>query len=1147
MERSLWSRARSVGAWAFAFILAGVRTARGDVYINCGGSDLTDEASRVWVGDEEFLAPDQGETTAAGFDQPVDLSLLGALAPPGAALQSERTVDGNLRYAVPVERGWYLVTLYFSENHPERVGPALGGTGCAACARFFDIAVEGEAIERFSPADAALPPEGDGRGRTFAAVAREFLAGVADGTLDIRLRDLGAGDPPGDVTLSAVAVRFLSPLAPAPLFVRGDANADGQVDISDAICALGHLFGGAAPSCREAVEGCPDASDANDDGALDISDPIAALGHLFLGQEPPPEPFPSCGADRTADELAGCAYAPCASLAPEPPGSVRCGSAREIYRNLTGAPVAIAIEASDGCPSLPSRIACAGETRLVEDGASVTVEFQVPPEGSVVFECRGAGEGGCGYRVVSRSLREDVIALAADGSATVERRATISDALLLPLYQAYRRAYAASSSENQARESFGSEAEGHFLALLGSAPEALRGGFGTAGGALSLSQTGRIAAAAAYRAEEGFWRISVGPADEASLDFSLGRALNSMLFESIYLESILGEQILHIEDVTRFVLPEGAVLRNAGAIDGLSWEVDFGGGNRLVASVHVEGGDVVVAEESFVTERPPERLLAGSGVSVLEEFSRFRRFSIDYAAPPPEGAPAPGGAGGPEGEGAGGTCNVNLLAGYLSCLWSWNPSKHFEKTFSGSGYSVRAEVDLSLLFEARLGWDFNWSWSHGIYLDWFEAWIRANPSLAAELEAHANASLNKQWSTLITNSLYMDFWFNFGVPVWIRLRLEPYASAKVGLAAHFDAWYSASFASQNRLGVRWDDGWSWINERSNSASYKDLRIDTGATADLSVGSYYSAFQQPGVELKALVYNLAGPFVRGNPYVYGNLKVYPDHGEWKLYGGFTAWGGIQVAGWLRNLLGLGSYGSWDHKFYGWYNQIASGSWEIDIVPPANPTEVSSPSHVPGGWSRDKTVDVVWSGASDSGSGIAGYSILWDHGSGTVPDGAVETAGESATSPSLADGTWWFHVRAVDNAGNAAVGAVHLGPFRIDTTPPPRPVLLAPVNGGVLHDATPLFDWADVLDLSGVTYDLRVWYGGEIPEEGAAAGDGAGGEAVIVIAKDGLTESRYQVTSREGLADREYSWRVVAVDRAGNLSVSDVWTFAVDASP
>ncbi|MBN1461679.1 MAG: hypothetical protein JXA57_19275 [Armatimonadetes bacterium] len=93
--------------------------------------------------------------------------------------------------------------------------------------------------------------------------------------------------------------------SPATQFNRGDTNADGALDIADAIFALTYLFtSGPAPACL-------DAADANDDGTVDIADGIAVLTHLFGGREPLPEPFGECGVDLTDDDLGCLSFPPC--------------------------------------------------------------------------------------------------------------------------------------------------------------------------------------------------------------------------------------------------------------------------------------------------------------------------------------------------------------------------------------------------------------------------------------------------------------------------------------------------------------------------------------------------------------------------------------------------------------------------------------------------------------------------------------------------------------------------------------------------------------------------------------------------------------------------------------------------------------------
>jgi hypothetical protein len=87
-------------------------------------------------------------------------------------------------------------------------------------------------------------------------------------------------------------------------FVRGDANGDAEVDLSDAIFVLDWLFNGARePSCREAVD--IDSSEFHD-----VSDVISILGWLFLGGTPPTPPFPHCG---PGPETSSCISGSCDS------------------------------------------------------------------------------------------------------------------------------------------------------------------------------------------------------------------------------------------------------------------------------------------------------------------------------------------------------------------------------------------------------------------------------------------------------------------------------------------------------------------------------------------------------------------------------------------------------------------------------------------------------------------------------------------------------------------------------------------------------------------------------------------------------------------------------------------------------------------
>jgi hypothetical protein len=103
--------------------------------------------------------------------------------------------------------------------------------------------------------------------------------------------------------------------------------------------------------------------------------------------------------------------------------------------------------------------------------------------------------------------------------------------------------------------------------------------------------------------------------------------------------------------------------------------------------------------------------------------------------------------------------------------------------------------------------------------------------------------------------------------------------------------------------------------------------------------------------------------------------------------------------------------------------------IDVTKPGIVSNLASASHTLGQCSDDNTIEVSWTPATDNMSGIAGYSIIWDHSSGTIPDRVADIGPVTCdTSPPLADGDdWYFHIRSVDYASNCSDYTVHLGPF------------------------------------------------------------------------------------------------------------------------
>ncbi len=123
--------------------------------------------------------------------------------------------------------------------------------------------------------------------------------------VDPAASDLPDGFPPGAKAFT-IRGRFVEPSEdPAPSFLRGDCNGDGDVNVADATCTLNWLFAGAAtPDCVAAIN-------TNGDDAVDIADPVWLLNFLFASGPPPVEPYPACAASRLAgDRELGCENPP---------------------------------------------------------------------------------------------------------------------------------------------------------------------------------------------------------------------------------------------------------------------------------------------------------------------------------------------------------------------------------------------------------------------------------------------------------------------------------------------------------------------------------------------------------------------------------------------------------------------------------------------------------------------------------------------------------------------------------------------------------------------------------------------------------------------------------------------------------------------
>ena len=114
----------------------------------------------------------------------------------------------------------------------------------------------------------------------------------------------------------------------------------------------------------------------------------------------------------------------------------------------------------------------------------------------------------------------------------------------------------------------------------------------------------------------------------------------------------------------------------------------------------------------------------------------------------------------------------------------------------------------------------------------------------------------------------------------------------------------------------------------------------------------------------------------------------------------------------------------------YSNTMNKYTTIDVSLPSVPT-ITSTSHSPNIATSNSNVLLSWTSSVDSASGIMGYSYSLNQTENFELDRTTETNSNS-TSFSMADGTYWFHLRSIDNAGNAGETAKY--GFIIDATSP-----------------------------------------------------------------------------------------------------------------
>ena len=213
--------------------------------------------------------------------------------------------------------------------------------------------------------------------------------------------------------------------------------------------------------------------------------------------------------------------------------------------------------------------------------------------------------------------------------------------------------------------------------------------------------------------------------------------------------------------------------------------------------------------------------------------------------------------------------------------------------------------------------------------------------------------------------------------------------------------------------------------------------------------------------------------------------------------------------------------------------ATSSFVIDTVPPGAPT-FGAPASAVRTNSSALHATFVDSDATDSGtvefqlcSNVSCSSVVGSSTSSTVGPGTAVT-----WTPSVADGTYWWRLRATDVAGNQTAWTSTQS-FVLDTNPPATPTATGPANSAYLGSAPALggnFSSTDTGD-SG-TINVKV----------------CNGSCVTGSSASGIANGGSGTWTPTGLADGTYTWQVQAQDAAGNTSAwSASKSFTLDTTP
>ena len=214
------------------------------------------------------------------------------------------------------------------------------------------------------------------------------------------------------------------------------------------------------------------------------------------------------------------------------------------------------------------------------------------------------------------------------------------------------------------------------------------------------------------------------------------------------------------------------------------------------------------------------------------------------------------------------------------------------------------------------------------------------------------------------------------------------------------------------------DWWFHVRAKDGAGNWSDttrhhhFKIDTTPPSLVSVGStsHPSGEWGPASGSMNFVYGDLESGVNGYSHSIDALASSDPGNSSQGTSTSMSFGPLTTGNYTFHVKAKNNAGCWSSS-----NQITHYGFKVDATKPGTPTVSSSSHPTQGNTYASNDVALSWT-ATDLHSGVGGYSYVINQSALTTPDTTPEGTSTSNSYADLADGTWWFHVRAKDGVGN-----------------------------------------------------------------------------------------------------------------------------------